>query len=139
MNRRFISHFIFTIILIIFLGFTAFPAVAQQNGPTETKGLKITETTVIELNEEINGMEGRQLRMRFLVLEPGGTVALHTHSDRPEIIYVQEGIITEYREGAIIERNKGETWTTGKGTTHGVQNNGEGPATLIVVDIFKEQ
>lgn len=44
------------------------------------------------------GLPGRNLRMRRLVIEPGGVVPLHSHSERPANIYVVKGEITEYRQ-----------------------------------------
>jgi quercetin dioxygenase-like cupin family protein len=43
------------------------------------------------------GVPGRNLRMRRLVVEPGGVVPLHSHSERPANIYIVKGEVTEYR------------------------------------------
>jgi quercetin dioxygenase-like cupin family protein len=59
-----------------------------------------------------------------LVLDPGGAIAMHKQIDRPEVIYILQGAITEYQKGNVIQRNSGDTWTAGKEATHGVQNTG---------------
>ena len=41
-------------------------------------------------------IDGRNFRMRKLVVEPGGIVPWHSHADRPAIIYITEGEIHEY-------------------------------------------
>ena len=43
------------------------------------------------------GVDGRQLRTRRLVVQPGGIVPLHSHKDRPALIYTLSGSITEYQ------------------------------------------
>jgi len=112
---------------------------AQQSGPAETKGLTIVKTAASDLGPEIEGMQGRRLRMRVLVLDPGGTIAVHRQTDRPEVIYILQGSITEYQNGNVIQRNAGDTWTAGKEITHGIANPGTGPATIVVTDVFKAQ
>jgi quercetin dioxygenase-like cupin family protein len=48
------------------------------------------------------GVPGRSLRMRRLVVEPGGVVPLHSHNERPANIYVVSGAITEYRSTCAV-------------------------------------
>jgi quercetin dioxygenase-like cupin family protein len=119
--------------------FVAHHASAQQSAPTETKGVTIIKTDVIELGPEIEGMQGRQLRTRVMSLEPGGAIALHKQLDRPETVYMISGTITEYRNGTAIQRNTGDTLTAGKDITHAVQNTGTIPAVFVVTDVFKAQ
>jgi len=138
MKKHRIAAFVFLFIaMTLFL--TASFAPAQQSGPTETKGLTTVKTTAIDMASEIEGMQGRQLRMRVLVLDPGGAIAIHKQLDRPEVIYVLQGSITEYQNGDVILRNSGDTWTAGKEITHAVRNTGTGTATIVVTDIFKAQ
>jgi len=46
----------------------------QQTPPTENKGMKAPVVASLDLGQEIDGMQGRQLRMRVITLEPGGVV-----------------------------------------------------------------
>ncbi|HNX80020.1 MAG TPA: hypothetical protein PKJ24_09050 [Prolixibacteraceae bacterium] len=55
----------------------------EQSSP-ETKGVTIMHLAAIDLGPEIEGMAGRQLRMRMVTIEPGGVIGpIHNHIDRP--------------------------------------------------------
>ena len=56
-------------------------------GPMEPT--KVTDTVIaaIDLGKGYN-IPGKQLRMRKLVVQPGGIVPWHAHNDRPANIYV---------------------------------------------------
>jgi quercetin dioxygenase-like cupin family protein len=112
---------------------------AQQPQAPATKGVMITPLTSVDLGPEIEGMAGRQLRMRKITIEPGGFFDLHSHKDRPGTVYVLEGKITETRNGVVKEYGPSEVWFENKETNHRVDNKGTTPATFIAVDIFKTQ
>jgi quercetin dioxygenase-like cupin family protein len=109
----------------------------QQVAPPAMKGVTITPLAAVDLGPEIEGMAGRQLRMRKIIIEPGGFFALHSHKDRPGTVYVLEGRITETRNDVTKEYGPGETWFENKETNHRVENKGITSATFIAVDIFK--
>jgi quercetin dioxygenase-like cupin family protein len=109
-----------------------------QNAPTETKGVRISPPTAIDLSEEIDGVSGRQLRMRLVTLEPGGIVGVHSHKGRPAVAYVLQGTLTEHVEGrGEFVRRAGESWTEGKEVTHWAENRGDQPVVVLAVDVFK--
>ena len=110
----------------------------QQAAPTETKGVTQKQLAAVDLGPEIEGMGGRQLRMRMVTIEPGGVFGVHNHKDRPGTVYVLQGKITETRGGVVKEHGPGEFWSEGKDTTHWLENKGTAPAVLIPVDIFKQ-
>ena len=56
------------------------------NAPTMPKGVTDTIIGSVDLGAEI-GVDGRMLRTRRLVIQPGGIVPLHSHKDRPALIY----------------------------------------------------
>lgn len=113
-------------------------AIGQQTPPTENKGVKVGPPTALDLGPEVDGVQGRQLRLRVVTLEPGGVVGVHTHAGRPGVAYVLQGTLTEHREdGGIHERHEGDSWTEGKDTTHWAENKGDGPVVVIAVDVFK--
>jgi quercetin dioxygenase-like cupin family protein len=124
------------------LGFALFAlggsARGQQAAPPPMKGVTIVPMAAVDLGPEIEGMAGRQLRMRKVTLEPGGFFALHSHKDRPGTVYVLEGRITETRNDVVKEYGPGESWAENKETNHRVENKGTAPATFIAVDIFKQ-
>jgi quercetin dioxygenase-like cupin family protein len=113
-------------------------AVGQQSAPTETKGVKISPPTSLDLGSQIDGVAGRQLRLRVVTLEPGGVVGIHSHNGRPGVAYVLQGTLTEHREGrGAKEWHEGESWTEDKDTTHWAENKGDKPVVVLAVDVFK--
>jgi quercetin dioxygenase-like cupin family protein len=113
-------------------------AVGQNTAPTETKGVTVGPPTALDLSGEIDGVAGRQLRMRTVTIEPGGVVSLHTHNGRPAVAFVLQGTLTEHREsGEVFERHEGESWGEGKEVTHWAENKGDGPVVVLAADVFK--
>lgn len=118
--------------------FVSAAAKAEEAPPKENKGLKAPVLASLDLGPEIDGMQGRQLRMRLLTIEPGGVIAIHPHKDRPSVVHLLHGTWTEKREGGYVkEYHEGDSWAEGKTTTHWAENHGTVPAVAIVVDVFK--
>ena len=62
----------------------------------ETRGVTVELLAAVDLGAEIEGMAGRQLRMRMVTIAPGGVFGpLHDHVDRPGIVYMLQGTITD--------------------------------------------
>jgi quercetin dioxygenase-like cupin family protein len=121
------------------LAFAAGLAVGQARVPSETKGMKAAALKSLDLTKEIDSVRGRPLRMRKITLQPGGTLALHTHKDRPAVSYMLEGEVTYHQEGkgtSVVRA--GDGIAEGKDTTHWAENRGSIPAVWIAVDIPKE-
>ncbi len=109
-----------------------------QNAPTENKGVKVSPPTAVDLTNEIEGVAGRQLRLRLVTIEPGGVAALHSHRGRPAVAYIAQGTLTEHREGAgTKEHGVGDSFTEDAGTTHWAENKGSEPVVVVAVDVFK--
>ena len=118
--------------------FASASGVAQPAPIRETKGVDISHVESLDLTPWAHDVKGRQLRIRKLVFQPGAVVGLHSHDDRPDASYLVQGELTEYREGGYVKRRPGDTvHTSGKNVTHWVVNEGNMPAVLIVVDVFK--
>lgn len=128
-------------------GSFASPAIAGQcatpganalaNAPTMPKGVSDDVIGSIDLAGEI-GVDGRQLRTRRLVVQPGGIVPLHSHKDRPALIYTLSGSITEYSStcAAPIEHKAGDISREADGLSHYWVNRGKVPAVLLSSDVF---
>jgi len=110
----------------------------QQSPPTDNKGVSVGKTTAVDLGPEIPGMQGRQLRLRVITVDPGGHIRSHSHNDWSEIVYVVQGAVTEYRGGPASEYRAGDTLWGNTDTTHWIENKGTAPAVIIVEDIFKQ-
>ena len=110
---------------------------ALANAPTMPKDVTDTVIGSVELGKEIN-VNGRQLRTRRLVVQPGGIVPLHSHADRPALIVTVSGSITEYRSdcSAPIEHHAGDISREADGISHYWVNQGAEPAVLLSSDVF---
>ncbi len=108
------------------------------DAPKDNKGFTASKTTVVELGSEIEGMAGRQLRMRVLTIEPGGHIGLHSHKDRPAVVYFMQGTDTvTLADGSSKTFHPGDTSSATKDTTHWHRNDGKDNVVLIAVDVFK--
>ena len=104
----------------------------------ETKGVSVEMLGTVDLGAEIEGMEGRVLRMRRVTMEPGGVYGpRHDHVDRPGIVWILEGTITDHRDGVSTEYGPGLGWPEDRSTTHWLENRGTVPAVEISVDIVR--
>jgi quercetin dioxygenase-like cupin family protein len=110
----------------------------DDSAPLETKGVSVELLQAIDLGPEIEGMAGRQLRMRLVTMEPGsvfGTV--HDHRDRPGVVYVLAGTITDHRNGVATDYGPGAGWPEDRHTVHWLENRGPVRAVEISVDIVR--
>ena len=91
----------------------------------------------VDLGREIEGMAGRQLRMRMVTIEPGGVFGpIHDHKGRPGTVYVLQG--THHRPSRRSRRpttGPGVGWPEDRNTLHWLENRGAAPAVEISVDI----
>ncbi|HXY19339.1 MAG TPA: cupin domain-containing protein [Gemmatimonadales bacterium] len=110
----------------------------EQAAP-ETKGVTVKLLAALDLGAEIEGMAGRQLRMRMVTIEPGGVFGpIHDHKDRPGMVYILHGTITDHRDGVSKRYGPGAGWPEDKHTRHWLENRGTTPAVEISVDIVKQ-
>jgi len=123
--------------LVLTMAWGPLVAQAQQAAPKEHKGFKTGKTEIIDLGHEIEGMNGRQLRLRVLTIEPGGHIGIHSHKDRPSVVYFLQGKDTViFADGTEKHFQPGDTTSAGKNTTHWHRNDGKEPVVLIAVDVF---
>lgn len=105
----------------------------------ESTGVSVELLAAVDLAGEIDGMEGRQLRMRMVTIEPGGVFGpLHDHKGRPGTVYVLQGTVTEHRDGAATDYGPGVGWPEDRNTTHWLENRGTVPVVEISVDIVNQ-
>ena len=105
----------------------------------ETQGVSAELLATIDLGTEIEGMEGRQLRMRKFTFEPGAVFGpLHDHVGRPGTVYILQGAITDNRAGITTDYGPGLGWPEDRNTLHWLENRGAVPAVEISVDIVTQ-
>lgn len=106
----------------------------------ETKGVKSELLATVDLGPEIEGMAGRQLRMRMVTIEPGGVFGpVHDHKGRPGLVYILQGAITDHRNGVATDYGPGAGWPEDRETLHWLENRGPVPAVEISVDIVSQE
>lgn len=105
--------------------------------PTMPKGVTDTVIGSIDLGQEI-GVDGRQLRTRMLVVQPGGIVPFHSHEGRPALIYTVSGTIVEHRSSCAVPivHKGGDIAREAEGIAHWWQNEGTEPVVLLSSDVF---
>jgi len=130
-----------TLIVASLLGFALATgpdtATAQQAAPTENKGVTSTPPlTAVDLGPQISGMQGYQLRLRIVTVDPGGVIGLHSHKDRLGVVYVLKGTLTEHQGDVAKDYGAGNSFPDS--VTHWLENKGTSPVELVVADIFKQ-
>ncbi|WP_285244559.1 cupin domain-containing protein [Pseudarthrobacter sp. fls2-241-R2A-127] len=106
--------------------------------PPESRGVSVELLATVDLAGEIDGMEGLQLRMRMVTIEPGGVFGpLHGHAGRPGTVYILQGTITDHRDGVATEYGPGVGWPEDRNTLHWLENRGSVPAVEVSVDIVR--
>jgi quercetin dioxygenase-like cupin family protein len=113
---------------------------SEEEVAPDTRGIVVEFLTAVDLSPEFDGMEGRQLRMRMVTIEPGGVFGpVHDHKGRPGTVYVLQGTITDHRDGVATDYGPGVGWPEDRNTVHWLENRGEGAAVEISVDIVSKE
>lgn len=113
---------------------------SDETAVPETRGVTVKLLSTVDLGPEIEGMAGRELRMRMVTFEPGAVFGpTHDHKDRPGIVYILQGTITDHRHGAAVDYGVGVGWPEDRNTTHWLENRGATAAVEISVDIVRRE
>ena len=135
--RHTIAAVVSVFLLIVAVGWAPQIAHSQRSAPESNQGFSATAKQLVDLGPEIAGMEGRQLRMRLITIEPGGHNAIHSHIDRPIVVYFLEGTDTvTLGDGTERVFRPGDTSFANKDTTHWHRNDGDEPVVFVAVDVF---
>lgn len=133
---------------VIAAAFAAAPALAgecpadkqgvdvMEPGPGETTGVTVEPIAEVDLGPFYE-IDGRLLRLRRVIVEPGGVFGWHNHDVRPGVMTVASGEMTEYRSTCavpIVHRAGGGTTEAGE-IYHWWKNNGDEPAEIITADL----
>lgn len=102
---------------------------------------KVTDNVLstVDLGPEIN-VSGRSLRLRKLVLQPGGIVPMHSHVDRPALIMTASGTVTEYSSSCLVPivHKAGDVANEAGGVSHWWKNTGNTVAVLYSSDVHND-
>ena len=121
------------------------PSKMKDNAVTtgEMMPKKVTDEVLasIDLAPKGEAFKGEALRLRKLVIQPGGVVPWHDHRVRPANIHVLSGTVTEYRsncEVPIVHKAGDTVAEFGEGLAHWWKNTGKKPAVLLSADVFHD-
>jgi quercetin dioxygenase-like cupin family protein len=112
----------------------------QKPGATMSQGVTDKVRASIDLSREKVALQSRQFRLRQLDIKPGGIVAWHSHEERPALIYIVKGTVTEYASNCAVPivHKPGDVAAETHATSHWWKNTGKETAVLISVDIFHD-
>jgi quercetin dioxygenase-like cupin family protein len=112
---------------------------ALVNAPTKPVGVTDTVLEQIDLAKEMVKLDDHKLRIRRLEIQPGGIVPLHDHADRPALIYIVSGEITEFASDCKtgIVHKAGDT-SRDADLKHWWKNTSKKPVVLISADIMHD-
>jgi len=116
---------------------------ANARQPVSTPGKAVTDTVLaaIDLGKEPAKIKDRQLRLRKLVIEPGGIVPWHSHAERPAIIYILEGEILEYASNCAVPivHKAGDVTAEKNPRAHWWENRGDKTVVLFSADVLHDK
>ena len=112
---------------------------SNQETVPETKGVTADVLAAVDLGAEIEGMAGWRFRMRKFTFEPGAVFGpMRDHSERPGLVYILQGTITDHCDGVATEYGPGVGWPEDRTTMHWLENTGTVSAVEISVDIVRQ-
>lgn len=113
----------------------------QQAGATMPKDVTDTVLATTDLSQEMVGVADHQFRIRRLELLPGGEVPWHSHEDRPAMIYIVSGEVTEFASTCAVPilHKAGDVAPETHTTAHWWKNTGKEKAVLISADILHDK
>jgi quercetin dioxygenase-like cupin family protein len=116
---------------------------ADVRAPDATPATGVTDTVLasIDLAKEPVKLNDHLQRVRKLVIQPGGVVPWHSHTDRPALIYIIEGEIFEYASNCSVPilHKAGDVRAEVQGTSHWWKNLGDKTVTLLSFDILHDK
>jgi quercetin dioxygenase-like cupin family protein len=111
----------------------------ERVGP-QTSGVAVELLASVDLGAEIAGLDGHELRMRRISIEPGGVFGpRHDHVGRPGTVFVLQGTITDHRDGVDTDYGPGVGWPEDRNTVHWLENRGTVTAVEISVDVVRSE
>lgn len=109
----------------------------QSTEPASGVTDKVIAST--ELSKEPVAIGGRLFRARRLDIAPGGVVPWHSHADRPALLLISTGEITEYASTCAVPivHKAGDITPERNPTQHWWKNHGKVPVVIHAFDLFR--
>ena len=114
------------------VGFGLSAALGQQI----PKGIEAQELARVDAGENCPGYV---LRMRRATYEPGASIPMHSHKDRPEVGLVMKGTLTNTLKGqSPTQLAAGTAMLNGPEVEHLPANETSEPVVTLTVDLIKK-
>jgi quercetin dioxygenase-like cupin family protein len=127
-------------VLLVSAAFGLVGMAMAADAPKGNVGYKTSKLTIVDLGPEFSAMMGWQLRLRVLTIEPGGHIGMHSHKDRPSVVYFLQGTDTVTRDdGSSHTFHPGDTTGEPGTTVHWHKNDGKDDVILVTADILKAE
>jgi len=114
--------------------------VEGYTGPANAIGVSPRALSETALIGEVpgHGLDDRIFRTRFWSVNAGGVVPIHTHTGRPAIVYILQGEIQEFRNGAETPElhHQDEISAEGLGVVHYWRNESNSVVHLWANDLY---
>ena len=123
---------------VLGLVFEAGVVVGDVMAPEKPRGVSVGTTSTLDLAENLDDFQGRELRVRLIMFEPGGAVPLHSHEGRPGIATVIRGTLTEHVPGkGVFERHTGDRLIEDRNTIYWAENRTDVTVMVLATDLYK--
>ena len=111
----------------------------QQSASTDYKLVSEDVLAAIDLAKEMEGVQGRELRLSRAEIAPGGHIGLHSHRGDPTIVYVVSGVLTNHHDdGTTEDFHARQVFPEFGPRSHWVGNKGAVPVQFIAANIHHE-
>jgi quercetin dioxygenase-like cupin family protein len=111
-------------------------------GPIANRGIeKVRNVGSVPLANEIPGAGNRALRVREIVVGEKGVIGTHPHEQRPGLVYILEGELTEIRSDNVkpILHGTGAVAFEWTGIAHYWENRSDDPVRVLLIDIVPDE
>ena len=110
----------------------------QKDAGMAAKDVTDTVLASTDLSKEMVALQDHLFRLRRLEIKPGGIVPWHSHGDRPAMIYIVSGEVTEYASTCAVPivHRAGDVATEAHATSHWWKNLGKETVVLLSADLF---
>ena len=114
------------------IGFGLSSALGQQT----PKGVEAQELGRVDAGENC---PGHALRMRRVTFEPGASIPMHSHKERPEVVLVMEGTLTNKVKGqSPTQLAAGTVGINGPEVEHEPANETSKPLVILTAELIKK-
>jgi quercetin dioxygenase-like cupin family protein len=114
------------------IGFGLGSALGQQT----PKGIEPQELGRVDAGENC---PGHVLRMRRVTFAPGASIPMHSHKERPEVVLVMEGTLTNTVKGqSPTQLAAGTVGINGPEVEHEPANETSKPVVILTAELIKK-